>query len=299
VLRIFPLYYGVLIGIFVVLPALGSISLPLQKEVQDQAWYWTYLTNVRIARDGWSEFRGLGHFWSLAVEEQFYLVWPAIVLLTGRRTLLQVCGLLMVVSLLLRTELAWTDKPLAPYVLMPARMDALALGALLALAARDAELWALARRWAPAAGGAAGLALVAIGFWNGTLDTESLPMQTIGFTLTATLSGALLVAAVAGTVQSHIRRFLGSRPLRFLGHYSYGLYVFHNLIVFRIAQHVFSADQFPHLAGSQLPGQLLFIVIATGTTLGLALLSWYCWEQPFLHLKRLFPYRSGALVPGG
>jgi peptidoglycan/LPS O-acetylase OafA/YrhL len=130
------------------------------------------------------------------------------------------------------------------------------------------------------------------------LDAERTAVQTIGFTLTAALSAALLVAAIEGNARSLTARALASRPLRFLGRYSYGLYVFHHLLVFGLAGQVLNVERIPRVAGSQLPGQLLFLVVATGTSIALALLSWHCWEQPFLRLKRLFPYRSGTSGAG-
>jgi peptidoglycan/LPS O-acetylase OafA/YrhL len=93
-------------------------------------------------------------------------------------------------------------------------------------------------------------------------------------------------------------RALASRPLRFLGRYSYGLYVFHHLLVFGLAGHLLNVARMPRLAGSQIPGQLLFLAVATGASIAAALLSWHCLEQPFLRLKRLFPYQSGMSGSG-
>jgi peptidoglycan/LPS O-acetylase OafA/YrhL len=290
-LRIFPLYYGVLIAIFWVLP---NVMLPpptLREEVAAQGWYWTYLLNVRTAQTGWPHLLGLGHFWSLAVEEQFYLLWPAVVFLLDRRRLLRLCLALIVVSLFLRVGLVLAHTRLAAYVLMPARMDALAIGGMLAAAARDATAWAVVRRWTPAAGMAALWALAFLFLRWGRFDVESVQVQTIGFTIVAVLSGTLLVAAIAGASGGPARRVFGGRFFRFFGHYSYGLYVFHHLFVFLLAGYVLSVDRLPRLFESQLPGQILFLLLATGASVTLALVSWYCWEQPFLRLKRFFPYR--------
>ena len=80
-LRIFPLYYGVLAVFFVIVPFVLPLGRNYELFLKDQAWYWSYLTNIKIAIEGWPKFYALAHFWSLAVEEQFYFVWPFVVFL--------------------------------------------------------------------------------------------------------------------------------------------------------------------------------------------------------------------------
>jgi peptidoglycan/LPS O-acetylase OafA/YrhL len=80
-LRIFPLYYATLAATFLLIPAVRL----------DAVWYWTYLINYRFADVGWPRVAYLGHFWTLAVEEQFYLVWPALVFFVPRRVLPWLC----------------------------------------------------------------------------------------------------------------------------------------------------------------------------------------------------------------
>jgi peptidoglycan/LPS O-acetylase OafA/YrhL len=292
-LRIFPLYYGTLALVFWVVPALVTAGPAFAQEAGAQQWYWTYLVNVRTALHGWPAFLGLAHFWSLAVEEQFYLLWPAVVLVSNRRTLARLCFGLVGGSLLLRTGLAlggWHD---AAYVLMPARMDALAVGALIAAAVRDPLWCAAVRRWAGRVGGMAAASLGALFVFEGGLEQWATLVETVGFTLTALLSAGLLVAALDGDQHPLISRALSSTPLRFLGRYSYGLYVFHHLLVFPLATALPLVAWTPRFAGSRLPGQLLFVLAATAASIAVAMLSWYCLEQPFLRLKRFFPYPAG------
>lgn len=293
-LRIFPLYYGTLAAVFWAAPLVSAASGAWEQEVRAQGWYWTYLVNLRTAHQGWPAFLGLGHFWSLAVEEQFYLFWPVVVLLCTRRALPWLCCVLMAASLLLRIGLAVTDRHVAAYVLMPARMDALAAGALLASAAREPLWWREVRRWAQRVGVAAAGCLVGLFLMDGVLDAERTGVQTIGFTLTAAVSAALLVRAIDSDESALVGRALASRTLRALGRYSYGLYIFHHLLVFVLADKLRIVQDSPRLGGSQLPGQMLFLVVASAASMGVALLSWYSWEEPFLRLKRFFPNRSAA-----
>ncbi|MBS0244284.1 MAG: acyltransferase, partial [Proteobacteria bacterium] len=79
-LRIFPLYYGVLFLTFVVAPLIPWLSGPtLSYMAEHQAWAWLYATNVFIAIKGYWAYAYLEHFWSLSVEEHFYLFWPFLV----------------------------------------------------------------------------------------------------------------------------------------------------------------------------------------------------------------------------
>jgi len=88
VLRIFPLYYGSLVLFLILLPTLFPDDQVLHDLHADAVWFWTYLYNVKVAAAGFTPSSALGHFWSLAVEEQFYLIWPIVVLCLGRRHLL-------------------------------------------------------------------------------------------------------------------------------------------------------------------------------------------------------------------
>jgi peptidoglycan/LPS O-acetylase OafA/YrhL len=96
VLRIFPLYYAFLAIFYIALPQLLSSKDQVLRLLADQKWYWLYLQNLQMARDGWPVPKYLAHFWSLAVEEQFYLIWPLGVLKYGRRGLIAVCLTAMV-----------------------------------------------------------------------------------------------------------------------------------------------------------------------------------------------------------
>ncbi len=289
-IRIFPLYYGFLTVFFVLVPLFGQVSSEFKLLINEQRWYWSYLVNFLIGRQGWPSFLAIGHFWSLAVEEQFYLFWPLLVFLFRRRHLAIICVICIVASFAVRSVLSLQDEPVAAYVLTPARMDALAMGALVALLVREPHSRFISSRLTRAFAGAAALGLAAIFAWRQAFDSEDIVVLTVGLTLLALLFGAVIIIALESSPKSVLGKSLMLPVLVSLGQYSYALYIFHLPIIFLLREHVFSVDAFPRLLGSQLPGQFLFIVVGTAVALGLAVFSWHYYEQPFLKLKRLFPY---------
>ena len=142
-LRIVPLYFAVLFLAFVVVPQFHHPKLEKWGHVRGigQLWYWLFLSNWSIAL-GKTGFRhGMVDLsWTLSIEEQFYLTWPLVVRSFSRRRLLRVCLGLVVVSAAVR--LAWCSRGRRRSqvaLLTPARMDALALGAWVALASRGGD----------------------------------------------------------------------------------------------------------------------------------------------------------------
>jgi peptidoglycan/LPS O-acetylase OafA/YrhL len=107
-LRVLPLYYATLIALLWIVPlAVPSLAVMAAALRMRQWWYWLHGTNILGAMHvRWSAPFYTAHFWSLAIEEQFYAMWPVIVLVCGRRRLLQVCAWGCVAALVLRGGLA-------------------------------------------------------------------------------------------------------------------------------------------------------------------------------------------------
>ena len=167
------------------------------------------------------------HLWSLCMEEQFYLIWPALIaaLATPRR-ILRRCVVLMCVALALRV-LVWRAGWLTPswaYTFLPFRMDSLALGAALAILIRGSHAERLAKA-APTVLACSSAGLLAVLIASRTTEHDAPLIGTIGFTLIALVSGSLLLLGVLN--RGIVRNIFSTQALRTVGKYSYGLYLYH------------------------------------------------------------------------
>lgn len=293
-LRVWPLYYGVLIAVFVAGPVLGADDMESMKALRaEQGWLWAYATNLVLARHdewvlraGWLE---MGHFWSLAVEEHFYLVWPFVVFLVGRHRLGAVCLVGIVVAVPVRYVLLRLGVPsIGIYVLTPCRVDALLMGGLLATMVRKpggpAALVTPAR-W----GTILAVLTIAVVVYQDKrwLDPRGWRMQQVGYSAIATAFGGLLVLAINARSGGSWHRLWTCAPLRTLGRYSYGLYVYHFLFGKLLEEKLH-----PFYAGpsgtAQLPSILAFVAASVAASLIVAVASYHIVEMPFLRLKRYF-----------
>lgn len=288
ILRIFPLYYGFLFLIFVVFPWTGIASPTLLRTLPDQGWYWGYVANYHIAANGWPPYGGVGHFWSLAVEEQFYVVWPLLVWISGRRTFTALCGALVVAGPLVRASAWMAGLPPIANVATPARVDALALGALLAVLVRERDGVARLASWLRPLAVVATVALVGILVWTGGWEPANPVIPIGGRSLTIFASLGLIGIAIGSRPGSLVSRILANRVLAFYGVVSYGLYVFHPPLLLLLRDAGLSVRLLPTIGGSQLPGQLLVIVVGASLSTAVAYVSYRFFESPFLRLKAHF-----------
>lgn len=295
VLRIFPLYYAFLAAIVLLMPLL-PFAPPLREVMPGPGWYWTYLANLFFAWRGAMP-PATGHLWSLSIEEQFYLFWPLVVAALDRRALMRACIAIAVGSLLLRVGLVLGDAPwVRAYALTPARMDALALGGWIALAARGPDGLAPLRRFCLPVAGVCLALLGAIAAARRGLSSQDPVVDSVGFTLVALLFGALLVAVLTEAPEKRLHRWTSTPVLRTFGRYSYAIYLFHYPIPYLLARAGFPAERVPRILGWQLPGQIAYFAVLTAFTLALAFASWHLFEKHFLKLKDAFRYQ-GRLTP--
>jgi peptidoglycan/LPS O-acetylase OafA/YrhL len=290
-LRIFPLYYLIVFLSLIVLPLFPRWSALLGGGDDLPQWpYWTYLVNFAIAERNDFQHGVLDVAWSLAIEEQFYLIWAVVVWLLSPRLLGPLCALIVVAVPLARiVALQDGAQPVDVYVLPHYRADALAFGALLAWLVRRGWLENLAgiAPWGVVGGLAAtiGAALAdASPWWWGAWT------QRLGYSFFAFAGASLIVVGITRAPRSVVPRLLATGWLRAFGKYSYCMYLIH-LPVSRVVQEfVLAADEFPVLFGALWPAQLGFYILATVPTFALAWLSWHGFEAPILKLKARFPY---------
>lgn len=294
-LRIFPLYYGVLLVLFVIVPRVLRIDVPGMDDVApNQQWLWLYCGNIAKFLDPGVTFHSgmvqTVHFWSLAIEEQFYLVWPLLVLRLRPHTLVKLCVTVAAASLGVRVALA-AEGVQGLYTFTPCRLEGLMVGAFLALAVRrgsGVNALAPAAKWVALMGGTTLLAV-----WSVVgLDNDHWTMTTFGFTLLALFFGAVLVLTLTQPASALWSRVLSSRGLRFFGKYSYGLYVFHYLLTPVFAR-FFSVDVLvERVFGHYWPARIASVALSFAASIVVAWLSWHLFEKHFLRLKDRFSSRS-------
>jgi peptidoglycan/LPS O-acetylase OafA/YrhL len=192
-------------------------------------------------------------------------------------------------ALLIRIGFWLMGNEVAASVLTPARMDALAVGALLALVARGEDGISRLVRAAWLTAGLTGVILSMV--FVSRQDPYDFVVGTVGHTLLAVFFGSVLVIALISPPNSRLGRLFASSGLVFFGRYSYAIYIFHHPILF-LKPTSLSFEQVPKLLGSQLPAYILWLAVATCFSVILALLSWHLCEKQFLKLKRFFPYES-------
>lgn len=304
VLRIFPLYYAVLIFSVGLLPLIPHPKAAnFGRIAGEEGWYFAYLQNYVMAlreRVGRGAFQHgiLDVTWSLAIEEQFYIVWPFVVLLLRPRALLRLCVAVVASSLALRiAAFAWDWPAISVYVATPTRLDGLAAGAFCAVAVRQAGGVARLLPWCRALGIVSGIALLAVWLAPNGYSYESHLTATVGYTLLAVCFAAGLLLAVGAGPGTLVNAALTTRLLRAFGKYSYAMYLFHLPLRAVVRDTVFGPNRFPTVAGSQLPGQLIFYVVSTALTLLAGWLSWNLFEKQILKLKRFFPRRESRPAP--
>ena len=283
-LRIFPLYYVFLILMLWVLPSVFPADFP---RVTHSSWmYWVYLSNYR------SGSRELLVSWSLAIEEQFYLVWPAVVYLVSAKKLPWICASFIVLALVYRIIVALVASDSnATFFHTLSRLDGLSIGAFIAIAFRNGDVFAKLARFAAIAlwPSFSLFAVVVICAQLHHLDVQSyVPGKLLGSGCTAVFFGAVLVLTLVN--RPKVLRFL---LLRFFGKYSYSLYLFHLSVLTIIDNHVKGLRDLVKMR-PLIVGSVLHVCVCLIATVLVSLFSWNVLEQPILRLKRYFPERQAS-----
>lgn len=284
-LRIFPLYYGFLLLLFLI------------TFVRGEHWtsgifgYLTYTENLSLGSHQLTDasWVNINHFWSLAIEEQFYLVWPLLIFLlrTRRRIVIAaMCGVFASFGIRLGLVLSGltVTYPYAIYSWTPARLDGLFLGAILAMAVRSRFRDRIINWSLPVLLFCCVLLALVWPFDPGfvVLDRPRISPWLL------TLLGITFAGLVAVSLRAHglFQQIFSAPALRFFGRYSYGLYIYHytlgDLIISRLRPELLGRF------GSKAISVIVPGLIATGVSLLAAWISYNIYESRFLRLKQHF-----------
>lgn len=283
VLRIVPLFLVAVVLALVLMRVLASRG---DAPVETPVWVlWFGLLFIN-----WTQPLGLGipgfpQFWSLAVEEQFYLIWPIVVRAFASRLLAVTVGIVALALGVRVLMLLLGANSYMVYMWTVARMDALAFGAMAAL---------IVQRWRvrndvpaswPWVAGAIAVALIGA-LVSRLYASGTWPTQTVGFTCLGLASMLVLLGAVANDLlprQSRLLVVLRSRFLGSVGRYSYGMYVFHMFFAIFAAAWVKRITT-PFGDARMLVCSLLMIALSYG----IGFLSYHLYEKHFLRLARRY-----------
>lgn len=265
-LRLLPALYVLLIASFFIAWWEG---FPMDIQWRTTWHALLYLNNWNVEWNFLATQDDLGHLWSLAIEEQFYLVWPIALfamskLRFARQAMCVAIACCIILVMWHRREM-WYDGAswLFLYIRTDTRVDTLLMGSLFALVYRYLEVNARLLGLFATAG--------VLGIIYIKYNHDGSFIFVGGFTLIALLTGFVVLASSSGPWWGN--RFLSFRPLRVLGKISYGLYLWHNLIFRVFERHVSSGPQSIRL--------LLGLSITGAFTAA----SWYLVERPFLRFK--------------
>jgi peptidoglycan/LPS O-acetylase OafA/YrhL len=270
-LRIFPLYYGIVLAFAAFHYAPVSSVL---------GWHLAYLSNI-----GYSVFRvdfaNLSHFWSLCVEEQFYLVIPSILLCFPARRSFKMLIASLVICMLFKCLVAIMLRDTSLLARLPmSNVEGIAVGGLIAYARREASarsMLAFMRRWlvAPSIIATAGFAALRLHLGDEVYALRS--YMIFPDAVFAVVFGALIATLLERGNGWKVSRILGCAPMRYLGAISYGSYAFHFALL----------PFLPVLLGPMRIRENTYpaFFVAITCTYAIASLSWFAFEKPILSLK--------------
>jgi peptidoglycan/LPS O-acetylase OafA/YrhL len=286
VLRIFPLYYGFLL-------LLICLTYPLNLQWHGTQYILlTYTQNLGVFTFRPAEFINLNHFWSLAVEEQFYLVWPCVVFFVRDARRLIIIGLVLSAgALILRLVMLAKGAPVDEiYAFTGCRADSLMIGGVLALTLRTRFQRSLLRH-SSTAFIVLFVVMVCAGFYLGGFDARNAAVQGVGYTIIALADAALIATVIARSAITRIAFENGF--MRFFGKYSYGIYVFHYSLDAALTHLL--RQRFNATFHSKAMSVVLSALIVAALAVLVAFASYHLYEKHFLKLKKHFEPRSAPV----
>lgn len=270
-LRIFPLYYFVLLLAYTLLPVLMHYPLPAFGDIWASL---LYLQNFAITFH-W-RYTGPPHIWSLAVEEHFYLIWPMLLYYCSTKNLKRILIIVIIAEPVLRYM--FEKNGIDSFYFTFTRLDELCIGSLLAI--RELEGKIISKK---EIGVVATLLLGGVAAWMMLTGQRLLAVQVLKYSFFAVIF-YLVIGIVALNQIPIVNRLLSHKPLFYIGRISYGLYLYHPFC-YALAEY--------YLRGNH--SEVIRFFACFGGTFAVSSLSYYLFELRFLKLKKYFDRK--VIVP--
>ena len=286
ILRIFPLYYGCLFIFFIILPFLySSFFIHFGELYGLQAWYWTYTSNWMIVFHDMPGQQVFFHFWSLAVEEQFYLLWPFLFLLLARikRNYLFILGMIAA-SVFIRN---YIGVNYSSFLNTGTVAEPLLLGALITILEKGKKASYMVNYFLIFIVLAlVSLVLIFINDPNPEIVSNNWLFR-VGYSSVDLIWASIILLCVSTNKASGmIRNLFSAKWLTWLGTYSYGIYVFHwivlNMFIYKAEAELSTIGLNRNLAyfSTRIFGVAMVLLISYS--------SYHLYEKRFLRLKKKF-----------
>ncbi len=291
-LRIFPAYYFYLLLVFIF--PIGGQYLRENFEV-----FFLYISNFQIYADQeWNELTA--HLWTLAVEEQFYLVWPWVILFTPDKYLPKVLLFIIFIGFSSRLLLYTLISPeefqvVTIQVLTPTCLDSFGLGALLAYRHKNGIIHNPQLKKALA---------VILTIWVISIALNALMVVLLLGRIIVSLFAMIIIEGAVNGYQNKAGKLLENKVVLYLAKISYGIYLYHIFSAFilwklcvrirEFAAHTLGINISEIINFIALPG--IYFSVSVILTIIMASLSWHFLERPINNLKRFFIYNSSKPV---
>jgi peptidoglycan/LPS O-acetylase OafA/YrhL len=289
-LRIFPLYYLYLGFIFLifyplVFSSMGGVEqTKIQLARESAPWFVFYVSNLKQVFNGMFFGAGLGHLWSLSIEEQFYIIWPFVIYFVNQKNLTKLFFCIILFCLILRICMYIYSFPAESiYVFTATRIDGLVIGGYVAYLSLNTKMAINTKYVLYCFYFLLTVCLLALYIIGPRVEMH--PFLYTGFLTLLSVCICMLIWILQSEESSAPKTFFSNRILIFFGKYSYGLYIFHPLL----RQFVMKVVGSPIIIfDSQIIWEIGIIVLCTGVSLIAALLSWNLFEKWFLKSKSFF-----------
>jgi peptidoglycan/LPS O-acetylase OafA/YrhL len=287
-LRIFPLYYFVLFVSFVIVPKLYLIDSASTKVIEKQIWLWTYTSNLSgiLGKGGWDagpNFPWFVHFWSLCVEEHFYLLWPLLIYFCKEKWLSVVMWSIVAISAssVLLAYLFGDRIPLLTWSTIQ-RAGVLSLGGLISWYLREPEKFKKLSHLAVRLLWPAGILLFLVNLIPRRYGIN----EFLTFFSSVVFFALLVITSLKGT--NITDRLFNHKSLFFIGKISYGIYVYHGLMRSYLKNYVYDG-LISHISNGII-SSIFYTILCTSLSILIAWASWRLLESPILKFKRVFKY---------